>query len=392
MFCNFFDIKKNRRFLILFICLFILNFNLTKSLKADSTNQAVYEVNIDPNLLASDNGSLNEKTAVIFLKKAYEQGILKKETPDFPNPQCMQVKELGIKGAQTLKLFAVQLSTICLQTNSSLRKDSNYSDYHTGFILKELVQGFDEANNVHKVKNSELKELAVEKEDHLPVLAFQHHNLSYQDFNKKVHVLSLLHAAKGEEIKNLHDQLAADHKNNKISSPQYTYKKDFLMNAFYSTGKSLGAMHYKYMEPAGDIFGLTHVHADLHMENIFFDGKKVTFIDNETFVISLEQKQSILVDITRFIGFTISNPNSRYFHSIDIPADVWREVAVEPFIKGYIAGYPADKKAEVTTKLKDMLLNISVGELHNLWRGGANAELWETAKEKYLKPTFSKIG
>lgn len=116
----------------------------------------------------------------------------------------MQVKELGTKGAQTLKLFAVQLSTICLQTNSSLRKDSNYSDYHTNFILKELAKGFDEANNVHKVKNSELKELAVGKEDHLPVLAFQHHNLSYQDFNKKVHILSLLHAAKGEEIKSLH--------------------------------------------------------------------------------------------------------------------------------------------------------------------------------------------
>lgn len=69
-------------------------------------------------------------------------------------------------------------------------------------------------------------------------------------------------------------QLAADHKNNQISSPQYIYKKDYLMNAFYSTGKSLGAMHYKYMEPAGDIFGLIHVHAYLHMENIFSTVKK----------------------------------------------------------------------------------------------------------------------
>jgi hypothetical protein len=392
IFTMLFNFFYNKNYAVILFLLYnvSLSCNASEAVKIAPSSDPIYEVAVDPVLLASDNGSLNEKTTIIFLQKAYQQGILLKEAPDFPDPTCIQAKELGSKGANTLKLFAIQVSPACLEDHNPI-----HEDYATQFILKEMGRN-DEAMNLHKVKNSELVGLAPGKnksgQDNLPTLAFQHHNLSYKDLNKKTHVLSLLHAAKGEEMKYLHNQLAIYHKYDTTNLPQYTYTKEFLTNAFYSTGRSLGAMHYKYMEPKGAIFGLTHVHADLHMENVFFDGKEVTFIDNETFVISLREKQSILVDVTRFIGFTISHPSARYQHSADIPAEVWREVAVEPFIKGYIAGYPADKKNQVTTKLKDLLLNLSAGELGTLWRFPADAALWETAKEKYLRPIFSKLG
>ena len=98
------------------------------------------------------------------------------------------------------------------------------------------------------------------------------------------------------------------------------------------------------------------------------------------------------MDVVRFIGFTISQPNKRYFHSDDIPVDTWRTVAVEPFLKGYIAGYPADKKAEVTARLKELFLLTP--NMNEVWRVAVDnkSQLWETAKEKYLRPAFAKIG
>ncbi len=365
----------------------ILYFGLAVVLQFSPAYSNVQHVNIDPGVFSLNNGTLNEATAVILLNKAYQQNLLNQDGQHFPNPNCIKAKDLGGGGAQTLKLFAIQKSDACIKDGSP-----SHHDYQTIYILKEMSKGATEANNLAAVKNSELSALdaAKAKAEGLPIIALHNQLLDYQDSNKKNHVLTLLYAAEGHEVKSLQNQLAAFHRGESTNFAEYEPLRARLSNSFYMTGKALGRMHYKYMEPAGAIFGKTHVHADLHMENVFVQGEKVTFIDNETFTISLNNKQSISVDIMRFLLFTIAHPSQRYRHSGDIPADVWRQIAITPFIKGYIAGYPENKKQKVTQKLKELFLNISERELTEVWRGG-NSSLLEKAKKEYLIPAFNEL-
>ncbi len=364
----------------------ILYFGLAVILQFSPAFSKVEHVNIDPKIFSLNNGNLNEATAVIFLNKAYQQNFLNQNNQHFPNPQCLKAKDLGITGANTLKLFAIQASQAC-------SRDGNPSqnDYRTLYILKEMGKGMTEAKNLEALKNSELSNLEMSKvkEEGLPSLAFHHQLLDYQDSNKKTHILTLLYAAQGQEIKSQVNQFAVHQRGKKTDSAEYIKMKEKMYQTFYVSGKAMGKMHYKYMEPAGAIFGMTHVHADLHMENIFVDGNKVTFIDNETFVISLKEKQPISVDVMRFILFTVVHPDQHYRHPKDIPSNIWCQIAVLPFFRGYIEGYPADKQAQVTQKLKRMLLDVTPSELVAIWRNGSvDGKMLEEIKKDYIKPIF----
>lgn len=291
----------------------------------------VRTMNIDTSLL-NTSGFFSESSLPTFLAQAYKEKKI--SNADFSKAECLHVKNIGQKGGDnTTQLFLV--TSTCKPSQASM------------YIIKGTREGLDEAI---KLKEIELvpgiKEiLAPRVVAGLPSIALPIAYFSYPD-KSTLQYIAAMPAAKGKEVGALFAQFMEN---------RSAENKAQLSRAFHVLGKETAAFHKRFMKPIkGKILGLTMVHGDFHMFNVFFDkiGAHYTFIDNETMAKSIQNRVSPFIDVLQLFNFMGGSDS-------DEDSLLWYETMFKPFIKGYSQVYPTNQQKKVLAELKDMANNPS---------------------------------
>lgn len=311
----------------------------------------------EPPLLPK-NGVLDEYSVLKILRSLNLDGFAPVLTPllvhNIKEP-CLMVKALGDadKGIHTGQLFAISVNRVCFQEQQKSKKPH----WQKLYILKESHKGKEELCNLNTVKLSSLgaeyrSTEALMHEPHAPhsmaLIAFEDVHFKLK-INHEKRFFSLLQSAQG---KSLHDHLLAFAQ--KLNRPDQDIEKTMLeltrmRKIFYRVGFSISKLHQKYSRDDINrikLLGKTFTHGDFHAQNIFFDdaSDNVTLIDNETFVLSLQNPTSGVNDIVDlYLLHTVKTIAHRFSHiminqEMGIEDGIWHDLWHELF-RGYLEAY-----------------------------------------------------
>lgn len=328
----------------------------------------IKNMTVDKSLLGQ-NGAFTEISLPKFLAQAYNEKKLNNN--DFSKEACLKAKNLGTQGGyNTLQLFLV--TSICHPKEASM------------YIIKEARSGLEEATKLKTVaKFPKIKELiAPNVVPGLPSIALPLAYFSYPD-TKAVHYLAAMPAAKGKDLATLITQFKND------QSPQ---NREMLNRAFTIIGKEAANFYKRFMKPVkGKIIGLTVVHGDFHMFNLFLDliGGHSTWIDDETMEHSLHNLMSPAFDIVKlfFMPFSINSTYQQFRDLIEgIDLKTWHDIAVKNFVIGYKDTYKPAEQQQVLQELKQMFND----KFTIKWVDFEDYQLSDLRKN-YINPIFDEL-
>ncbi len=258
----------------------------------------------------------------------------------FRGEKCLDVKQLGEGGKQTLQIFLISALKLC---GLGFHREQPRT-----WILKETKQ-FIEVRNLQTLMASPLVAFDIKKPNRnkiFPAVAFPVESFTYVDDTRNQHYMLLMDAAPGDPFAKI------------IKS------KDLgkLAEASRLIGQRLGALHKTFMRPnKNKIFGPTIVHGDLHSNNIFVDlpSQTVTLIDVETFVKSFDTLSTPAVDLFMLYGFATSHLQTAQRVAHGLSAKEWHENFFKPFLQGYISNWPERYQILVLKELKSMFNSLT---------------------------------
>jgi hypothetical protein len=267
----------------------------------------------------------------------------------YPNDHCIKIEEQSDKqGTYTEGLFFIYTNLNCLSTKNS-------DEYKLVFIIKELTKGTEEIENLKKVEKILPPKI---KNNKMPQFAFTEdffYYISRTDY--RIHYFSVIHAATGKALADI------------LESGNFNDVK----TAFQKLGATLANFHLLHMDKTSLIHDASKVpsyylnyyktwtHNDLHPKNVFYNKNfdRITFIDNETYAYSINDKKNITYDIQGII-FTpvyywksydncfLAQGMFRFLNDDNIIEKVdtceKQLIAYKAFFKSYINEYPEEER------------------------------------------------
>jgi hypothetical protein len=386
------------------------------NLKIDTNKEFVKEITTRsitiPSIELKPNKSfIDDKGMVSELGASY---LVAKALGDDYSKGCFYASQLKEAGAQTLQLFKVIYSESCDKT------------IHTQqFILKGTKKGLKEAYNLSRINASQIAtdfglKSSEDYGDKTIAMALDNSEF-YYTVNDRRYYMELIPMGRGTSLYKLMDQCSKDGSKSKACMDT--------ANAFYALGRGLAKFHRTYQDDHA-IGGLTFIHGDLHPHNVMVDIPKImlnssmkynfthkhyhliadddpkkvfligndkigiTLIDNETMAVSLDKKQPIDRDVLRIYAFSTLHLKASYKPTGDkLPMDLWHtKIMLEPFLLGYIDGYPAVDQPHIYENLRTIFLHTSSIELMIKLKNVAlnPFKFWEN-KIRFIRPVFKSI-
>ena len=168
---------------------------------------------------------------------------------------------------------------------------------------------------------------------HLPKVCLVEAYVTYNDKNGDSHLLEIIHAAAGKSINELLES---------------TISIEELTAAYKAVGRSLSLVHQAGMTP---INGAPHewrskfVHGDFHLQNMFYNNGKVSFIDNESNAEVSSKGCTIAIDVNEFLLVPLLYWD---FNNESKKRSMLRHLeASNGFLTGYINAYPIAVRKEL---------------------------------------------
>ncbi|MBX3456732.1 MAG: phosphotransferase [Candidatus Paracaedibacteraceae bacterium] len=257
----------------------------------------------------------------------------------FREAKCLEIKQLGDGGKQTLQIFLISAMKRC---GLGFRHEPPRF-----WVLKETKK-FGEVKNLQTLMASPVAAFDIKKTNRnpqFPAIAFPVETFTYVDINRTPHHMLLMDAAPG------------------LPFAKIIQSKDLekLNQASQLIGERLGALHKTFMQPSKNkILGPTVVHGDLHSNNIFVDQTSgiVTLIDVETFVKSFDTLSTPAVDLFMLYGFATSHIQTTQRIAHGLSQEEWHNNFFKPFLQGYVSNWPTSSRKEILKELKSMFNSI----------------------------------
>lgn len=271
--------------------------------------------------------------------------------------RCLEVEELtdaagnSKRSKNAAQIFFISLKPGCfMDTPSKLILQPESS--HLIFILKHYHHG-------RSSVEQEIKELIKLKKsfstlgftDSLPRLVFNEHFYKYEASDDSYRYVGLIHPAKGYCLWDYVE--AYVHEEDGDRKQQY---KDVLVQSTAKLGEVLANFHLKYMGPqscpywnwknAGRVRRKsgpnlrsceTKTHGDLHFKNIFWDGKRISFIDIST-LSNPSYPQNFIEEIGYIIGM-LNKFSASLFDSEDEAQQIKRKKLLILLSKTFLDHY-----------------------------------------------------
>lgn len=314
-------------------------------------NSGLHYVLMHPHEL-TPQGALTPESAASLLQRGGIQGRI-------------EARPLGGGGFQTLQLFLVSI------------------DGHPRYILKGLKEAFREVANNETIRKSKLAPY-LQQRPNMPSIALDVNNYVYK-FQGKERYFSLLNRAPGRDIAGIIFDWARD-----STSQEKESRASWAMRVF---GESIGKIHVEFMTPKGAILGNTAVHGDMHPYNVFFDPETshITFIDNETFAISLTKPQDATIDIMKLFTRLVALKSERHTYKNTVDETLFYDKIVRPFVEGYIHAYGNQAELAFQKLFQVMTGQGAVKTWLKSHKANANPlELYKT-QQLYAKQMFANI-
>ena len=250
-------------------------------------------------------------------------------------------------GTYTASLFFVSTNAHCLD-------NSLPDDFKLRLIVKGLVSGEHEVQNLRIVESSKLGQVSGKRG--FPKLAFTEDFFKFTKNNDNYETfISVIHSAKGKPI---HGFLQDD--------------KEDVIEVFHAFGTAIGKLHWTFMNKdsllskEGNVeealkmlnespealynYYKTYAHGDLHWSNAFYDktSKSITLIDNETFAIGLLRNG---ISLARDFEMVYNQPILGWKSYSDCKNQTCNNIekGVATFFSAYVDQFPENEKEFLLT-------------------------------------------